>query len=119
KEVCEKPPQVRAFRVYVVQKKPTGDVPVAERIPPQVLGVPTDVVLEPTPQLIEDESKYRPLLGGIRIRNDTSPSGGTLGCIAQLTSDGSMVMLSNHHVMLSGGAARGETIGPPSLSRCR
>jgi hypothetical protein len=118
KEVNGKPTDVVAFRVYVVQKKADAEVPPAEKIPPQVLGVPTDVVLEANTRLIEDSDKYRPLLGGIQIGNDTSSGTGTLGCIAQLTSDNSMVMLSNHHVMMSGGAAVGEKVGQPEISCC-
>lgn len=118
KEVDGKPTDVIAFRVYVIRKKPQTAVSPAEMIPPQVLGVPTDVVLEPTPRLIDDTDKYRPLLGGIQIGNDTSSGTGTLGCIAQLTTDNSMVMLSNHHVMMSGGAAVGEKVGQPEISCC-
>jgi hypothetical protein len=118
KEVDGEPTEMVAFRVYVVQKKAEAAVASSEMIPPQVLGVPTDVVLEPTPRLIEDTDKYRPLLGGVQIGNDTSSGTGTLGCIAQLTTDNSMVMLSNHHVMMDGGAAVGEKVGQPEISCC-
>jgi hypothetical protein len=118
KEEGGKLTEVVAFRVYVAQKKPEGAIPPGQMIPPQVLGVPTDVVLEPAPRLIEDTDKYRPLLGGVQIGNDTSSGTGTLGCIAQLTTDNSLVMLSNHHVMMSGGASVGEKIGQPEISCC-
>jgi len=37
-----------AIRVYVDEKKPPGDLAPAERIPPEVDGVPTDVNLVET-----------------------------------------------------------------------
>ena len=57
-------------------------------------------------------------MGGIQIGNDSSSGLGTLGCLAQLNTDGTIVLLSNHHVMMHGGAANGELIGQPEISCC-
>lgn len=119
KESANRPTQEIVFRVYVDQKKPPAELSRGEMIPKAVQGVPTDVITLPRPKLVgEDSDKYRPLMGGIRIGNDTTSQGGTLGCIAQLDSDGSIVALSCEHVMLVGGAAIGEKIGQPHISCC-
>jgi hypothetical protein len=107
------------FRVDVVQKLPPEQLAPDARIPAHVLGVPTDVVVEPSPRLLADDGdKYRPLMGGIQIGNDSGSLVGTLGCLAQLNTDGSIVMLGNHHVMMDGGATHGERIGQPTISCC-
>ena len=106
------------FRVYVDEKKPATALAADQIIPRNVEGVPTDVVLEPTPKLIDDTDEYRPLLGGIQIGNDSSSSIGTLGCIARRNSDGTIVALSCHHVMMANHAQIGEKIGQPEISCC-
>ncbi len=106
------------FRVYVTDKKPPSKLPKNAMIPDKVLGVPTDIVLEPRPRLTDDSSKYRPLQGGIQIGNDTTSGAGTIACIAQRNTDGSIVVLSNGHVLLDGGAANGEKVGQPNISCC-
>jgi hypothetical protein len=109
------------FRVYVDEKKALGQLPRGAVIPKQVLGVGTDVVVEAMPENFEDSDKYRPLIGGIQIGNDSSSALGTLGCIAQRNGDHSIVALSNSHVMRFGvpsGAPPGEKIGQPSISCC-
>ncbi len=107
------------FRVYVDKKKPRAELADDEVIPTEIAGVKTDVLLEPTPLLIVDGASYRPLQGGIMIGNDSSSEWGTLGAIARLNSDGTIVMLSCNHVMLAGqGAQIGELIGQPEISCC-
>jgi hypothetical protein len=111
------------FRVYVDEKKPLSQLPPGARIPKQLLGVPTDVVVDGLPQLHIDEEKYRPLMGGIQIGNDSSTGHGTMGCLAQLNSDSSIVILSNNHVMMfgidpAGGFVPGEKIGQPDIACC-
>ncbi|MEO5817899.1 MAG: hypothetical protein ABIT20_21695 [Gemmatimonadaceae bacterium] len=106
------------FRVYVDEKKPKGSLAPDAVIPPVVEGVATDVVLEPTAKLIDDTESYRPLLGGVQIGNDSSSALGTLGCIAKRNSDGAIVFLSCHHVMMANHADLGEKIGQPEISCC-
>ncbi len=118
KETAGKPTEQIVFRVYVEKKLPANELPRKKVIPVEVLGVKTDVLVEPVPTLADDDGRYRPLLGGIQIGNDSSSEVGTMGCIARLDSDGSIVMLSNHHVMMAGGASNGEKIGQSTISCC-
>ena len=118
KETAGKPTEEIVFRVYVETKRPANELAQESMVPGSVLGVKTDVLVLPTPSLTDDDDKYRPLIGGMQIGNDSSSDVGTMGCIARLDSDGSIVMLSNHHVMMAGGASNGEKIGQPTISCC-
>jgi hypothetical protein len=118
KEKSDRTTEVIGFRVYVDKKRAPDEMPDDAIIPKEVLGVPTDVIEEPVIQNEVDDDKYRPLAGGIQIGNDSSSALGTLGCIAQLDSDHSIVVLSNQHVMLYGGASNGEKIGQPEIACC-
>jgi phosphosulfolactate phosphohydrolase-like enzyme len=121
KETASRATEAIVFRVHVKEKVPRADLPRGGMIPAEILGVPTDVVLEPRPRNTEDDEKYRPLQGGIQIGNDSSSSIGTLGCIAQRNGDRSIVLLSNRHVMLAGrelAVTSGEKIGQPYISCC-
>jgi hypothetical protein len=75
-----------------------NDVPLGERISKEVEGFPTDVIAHDLPTPCDDTGNYRPVLGGIQIRvKDTL---GTLGCIVMDTTDESICILSNEHVLL-------------------
>jgi hypothetical protein len=121
KETADRATDEIVFRVHVKEKIASADLPRAALIPKEILGVLTDVVLEPRPTNTDDDDKYRPLQGGIQIGNDSSSALGTLACIAQLNTDQSIVMLSNRHVMLEGrdaAVSSGEKIGQPAISCC-
>jgi hypothetical protein len=102
-----------SFRVYVRQKRSPDTLGPGQTIPDRVLGIKTDVIQSATPARLEDIAKYRPLLGGIRISNGARV--GTLGCIARLISDGSIVALSNSHVV-RGDVSRGADVGQPRIA---
>lgn len=107
------------FRVYVREKKNEDLLPPSEIIPKIVQGVRTDVlVIEQTENLVDD-SRYRPVRGGIQIGNGTGGVG-TLGCLAKRNTDGVNVILSNHHVMLAGGKTLADhvKIGQPDYTDC-
>jgi len=104
------------FRVYVDEKKPPGQVPPSERIPSEIQGFKTDVVVVLPEQEEVDDSKYRPVKGGIQINRAGSGSLGTLGCLAHLVSDSSTVLLSNHHVLYGDDASDGTETGQPTHS---
>ncbi|MBA3870721.1 MAG: hypothetical protein H0X30_16400 [Anaerolineae bacterium] len=107
--------QELVFRVYVQQKVPADQLAPDEKIPDEIFGVKTDVIQVDVPRLTNDDNKYRPLKGGIQIGNDNGTSFGTLGCIARLTSDNSLVALSNFHVMMDGKQLTDSSeIGQPS-----
>ena len=116
-----------AIRVYVDEKKPPGDLAPAERIPPEVDGVPTDVNLgETEAYFTADNARYRPVKGGIQITNriiDLTDDGlrsqiaaATLGCIATYDADRSAVLLSNWHVLTDNTGRKGDAVYQPAPS---
>ena len=107
-----------SFRVYVQKKKEKQDLMPAETIPKRLFGVKTDVIERDIPVLTYDDKKYRPLKGGIQLANEED-SGGTLGCIARLNSDNSIVVLSNSHVLMGGGVSVPNIeVGQPKIAGC-
>ena len=105
------------FRVYVAEKKPLDAVSPAQRIPKEIRGFKTDVVIVRPDFPEEDTDKYRPVKGGTQIGAEDSGSVGTLGCLAHLISDNSVVVLSNHHVLYDGTATDGSEIGQPQHTK--
>jgi hypothetical protein len=113
-----------AIRVYVRQKLPLEQLAPAERIPAEIDGIPTDVNVVSEFVFATDNTRYRPLLGGIQITNriidmndtmtGTQLARGTLGCFATRISDGSQVLLSNWHVLAAGGGHNGDRIYQPA-----
>jgi hypothetical protein len=119
------------FRVYVMEKKPLDALSLAERIPTEIHGIKTDVVIvrpnypeaeDPdrcpaTPkdpdEYPKDTDKYRPVKGGVQIQREGKEGKGTLGCLARLVSDNSAVLLSAAHVIYSDSATDNTEIGQP------
>jgi len=102
-----------SFRVYVKEKKAQKELLPEHTIPKKFLGVKTDVLAKSESVELVDDAKYRPLKGGVQVRNEKYSSKntrggeieggvGTLGCLATL-ADGSeaIVGLSNEHVLCS------------------
>jgi hypothetical protein len=113
-----------AIRVYVREKLPLEQIAPAERIPPEIDGIPTDVNVVGEVEFTSDNARYRPLTGGVQISNriidlndagtGTEMSRGTLGCFATLVADGSQVLLSNWHVLAAHGALKGDRVYQPA-----
>jgi hypothetical protein len=89
-----------AFLVYVKLKIPAGELTDAQRIPPVVEGIPTDVIQMPVPRREADV-----LWGGSEASTGfLGSSSGTLGAIGVTTAAntvaaaGTPVLLTNHHV---------------------
>ncbi len=108
--------------IVVKEKKNEADLDPDEIIPKEVEGVKTDVIIQtdriPLAVCTDDRSSnYRPIKGGMYIKNYRNGSGigggGTLGCVAQLVSDDSWVILSNHHVLYGNTGQDGDEIGQP------
>lgn len=117
KEVGGKTTDEIVFRVYVTEKKPPSQVPPGERIPAQIDGFDTDVIVwELDKQAAVDSDRYRPLRGGIQITNGSGY--GTLGCFARRNSDSVWVALSNHHVMVEGAPGNDIRIAQPDTGCC-
>jgi len=122
-----------AVLVSVEKKKPLDELDTTQIIPSEIDGLKTDVFQcgHFVPRTgSPDESKYRPLKGGsrVRIRRSVTPSAtnsGTLGCFARTTRDpvGQIVMLANEHFFhgpsVSGpscwGCTKGSSVGQPTL----
>ncbi|MCP4632621.1 MAG: hypothetical protein GY855_06805 [candidate division Zixibacteria bacterium] len=119
KETTDKITDTISFIVYVEEKVKESDLSPEHVIPKEIHGVQTDVKKIASASFssttLPDTEKHRPIMGGIQIGNGIksstgSYSRGTLGCLAKLNSDNSVVALGNHHVMFGNGA-HGETIG--------
>jgi hypothetical protein len=104
------------IRVYVRHKQSLAELASEQRVPLEIDGIPTDVNVIPSLGFQADNSRYRPIKGGIQISNgrwDLDPPGtpagiiiGTLGCVAIDKTDKSEVFLSNYHVL------QGHATGP-------
>jgi hypothetical protein len=108
-----------AIRVYVTHKRPLAEIPEAERVPPEIEGVVTDVVEMPELKLQavqpifgisvstpspEDSREYRPLMGGTQITRSGGAGSGTLGCFCDVMGDASKIIaLTCFHVVAESG----------------
>jgi hypothetical protein len=107
-----------AYRVYVARKIDDALLPASYRVPREVFGLKTDVLVSPEIDAVSssssaapfvpnrDKTKYRPLQGGAQFRtakfdSDDDRGLGTLGCIA-LTTDTKIVALTSQHVACAG-----------------
>jgi hypothetical protein len=119
------------LRVQVVRKRPLGEIPESERIPPVFGGVPTDVTLPLSVRSIQFDKfdlrqvnkKVSTLVGGVIIWTHEPEEGwggfGTLGCFAALKADPTVkVLLSNQHVLYEnrGDTGEGPLVGQPDIS---
>ncbi len=120
------------IRVYVEQKRDPASLPAAELVPARIHGSPTDVNTIGAVTFTTNDTRYRPIKGGIQITNriiDVNSSGtgtqmhrGTLGCTAIDNTDRAPVLLTNWHVLSWNGGRVADPVfqpGPatlPSLS---
>ncbi len=121
KRVEGKPTGQLAICVHLTRKRPWAAIPPEERIPLEVDGFMTDVIehapiirCEATSEhraMYEDNSKYRPLVGGTKL--SAGYSFGTLGCIVR-KPDGSCYALSAAHVL----GEVGTTVYQPAKVKC-
>lgn len=112
--------------VYIVavrEKRTEADVSHDERIPHEIFGIPTDVVLYKKPISAlgfsdeKDLKNYKTKVGGIAINCEDSNGIGTLGCFCKQNTGGKTVMLSCHHVLFEGSAKIGSGVGQPKFDR--
>jgi hypothetical protein len=112
------------IRVYVRDKKSLAELEPAQRVPAEINGVPTDVNVVPALRLQADNTRYRPIKGGIQIstgRIDVdAPStvpravAGTLGCVALDNTDNAEVFLTSAHVLTNHSGANGDAVFQPA-----
>lgn len=95
--------QELSFRVYMSKKLPEDQLTPDQMIPEEFMGFTTDVIEHDLPSLTMDAGKYRPLKGGIQIDNEEPAGAGTLGCIGRVFGTNELVVLTNAHVVQSGG----------------
>lgn len=75
------------------------DVPAGDRIPPDIDGVPTDVI-EEVVLPASDTTRYAPLAGGASLSAVAAPqTPGTLGCLVRTTDTSELMALSAYHVL--------------------
>ncbi len=107
-----------AFRIYVAEKRPRGELPTAWRIPERIDGIATDVLTAPRTEMLIDTRKVRPLKGGIQLKNefvqeDSRTLAGTIGCLAKNINTLEVLALTCEHVLLAGQALIGAGVGQP------
>lgn len=108
-----------AFVVSVREKLPASALPSGQVVPRTIQGFPTDVeVYKPPRPLLgfndeKDKKNYGTKVGGAAISAEDHSGVGTLGCFCRQNGDNSVVLLSNHHVLLGGSAQVGSGVGQP------
>lgn len=114
-----------AVQALVTRKIPRDQLNPGQLIPPEIQGMPTDVVEHqdfhvaaakcPT---VDDSDKVRPLTGGLMISalHCLTPDGsGTLGGMARTRDTNQKVILSNAHVVGNRDSHVGDEVGQPAM----
>ncbi|MDT0347465.1 hypothetical protein [Streptomyces litchfieldiae] len=104
--------------VSVVEKKPEAELAPEQRVPPAFEGYRTDVrpLMRLIPGGCDNDTSYDTIQGGIQIQLKAGNPVGTLGCIVRRRGDSgreNVYLLSNKHVLYSGGAETGDYVYHP------
>jgi hypothetical protein len=121
---------VPAFRAYVRQKLPAHLLPLDQRIPRTVFGIPTDVLPEMrgSRMSVAPGRGAAPLAIGAAISNlkavlsqpKAESAGAGIGTLSFIAAENgasarrTLVAVSNRHVLLANGARLGDTVYQPS-----
>lgn len=89
--------------VYVVSKAPRNEVASAAAVPPELHGVPTDVVSTGELHALPFRGRYRPVPGGVSVGHFRITAG-TVGCLVRKGRQ--LFILSNNHVLANSNNAR-------------
>lgn len=122
--------QERSWIIFVREKKPPSAIADSELIPPELFGIPTDVIGAARVRRLSclTLDKFDILVGGCVISNlkkylatgDTNGDDiGTLGFFGTLnnsTERDNIVLLGNQHVIAANGAARLDPFFQPKLT---
>jgi hypothetical protein len=114
---------VNAWRVYVENESGTNRAYSLARIPQQIHGFPTEIVLKQVSFSCYGNDFQSTLKPGIQIAAKGQGEG-SLGCFARLTAaPNTIVVLSNRHVLYGdvadfGSSGDGNDCGQPSVSCC-
>ncbi|MFZ1789189.1 MAG: hypothetical protein WAT92_12780 [Saprospiraceae bacterium] len=115
------------IKIIVREKKKESDLDTSAIIPKEVEGIATDIIILKDKISLavctdDGSTSHRPLQGGGSVKNVRKGSGvgggGTMGCLGQLDSDSSWVILSNHHVLYGDDGQDGDEIGQPWVGCC-
>ena len=107
--VGKRKPEGPAMVVYVMKKLPEQIIPPSLRLPRKVYvgsdSVEVDVVETGPFYTLAFTARERPAPSGISIGHVNLGGSGTLGCLVNDNTDGSLCILSNNHVLALGNAA--------------
>jgi hypothetical protein len=108
------------FKVYVDAKRSPTELTPDQMVPPDIAGVPTDVVTIGRGRKQCWDKGTRPLRGGLQVAQSpfdlTMESRGTITCIAT-THDGKTAVISNEHV-LQHRTSPDKTVYQPHYDNC-
>jgi hypothetical protein len=103
--------EVLSLVCSVSKKIPLAALAERDRVPPQLDGIPTDVVATGVIRALANTARLRPAPGGASIGH-RDITAGTLGCLVR--QNGQVMILSNNHVLAnSNAAAPGDPILQP------
>lgn len=113
---------VNGWRVYVENESAANRCDSLARIPQQIHGFPTEIVLKQVSFSCYGNDFQDTLKPGIQIVSRGVSGSGSLGCFARLTSDHkTVVLLSAGHVLyehIKAGSGSGNKCGQPDVSCC-
>lgn len=113
KQVGGEKTDITAVVASVVVKLPMEALAPEDVVPPEIDGMPTDVIETGVIRAFERTTRERPALGGDSIGH-YAITAGTLGVVLRRLSDGARVILSNNHVLANSNEAQiGDAILQP------
>lgn len=98
------------LRVYVADKKPADELAAHERIPPEVDGISTDVLVL-SDSLPECSSALKPGMQITREVLNTTGGYGSIGCFVE--KEGQFYILTNQHVIVPLGSSISDNVYQP------
>jgi hypothetical protein len=112
-----RPTKQLAIRVHVHKKRPESALKPGEILPKSLDGVRVDVLeTNPEPHLVNRKARQNPFMPGVEIRNTVVGGVGTLGGIVFDRDRLAPMGLSNNHVLLGTGGARGDVVNQPGTT---
>lgn len=117
KEIGNQSTDRQAVILFVTKKQPLSHLALEDRVPPEIDGIPTDVIELGRLALLSDRTqRVRPAYPGVSIGH-FRVSAGTFGAVAYDTETGRPLVLSNNHVLanVTNGTDGRARLGDPVL----